>query len=303
MPLPAHIGDAASRPLTTAEAEQVAWTLGAPAVDVAFVRASQGLYFARRVHAAISPVLRLLSGIHAREPQCARWIARREVYSTALASATCRGVGSLAARRLRPGLVPRDHAIAFDPALVLIDAGAAPPPHRVRVDLEAAAASIVVARPESADDPDWLSVALALAALVARSGRDPLSGRTDRPIAAVLVGADGALLEWATHTGARNALRHAEVNLVECFLRDTASRLPTGSRLYTTRKPCRMCAGLLWDAAEDPLSLRVLFAEDDTGRYARATVLDAGSAARRRETQSEAAARQPLQWLWKPGGS
>jgi len=62
-----------------------------------------------------------------------------------------------------------------------------------------------------------------------------------------------------------------------------------------TLKPCKMCAGLLWDATEDPLGLQVVYAEEDPGRSARETVLDAGSMARRRVARSEDEFRRVLQ--------
>jgi hypothetical protein len=43
-----------------------------------------------------------------------------------------------------------------------------------------------------------------------------------------------------------------------------------------------MCAGAIWTAAEDPLSVQVYFAEFDHGRNAKSTILDPGSAERRR---------------------
>jgi tRNA(Arg) A34 adenosine deaminase TadA len=84
---------------------------------------------------------------------------------------------------------------------------------------------------------------------------------------------------------------HAEVNLLELWARP----LPAGSRVVSTLKPCRMCAGLVWDQAEDRRHVLVVYGEDDPGRGARATVLDADSAERRRFASGPAEASRVLQ--------
>jgi hypothetical protein len=38
-----------------------------------------------------------------------------------------------------------------------------------------------------------------------------------------------------------------------------------------------MCAGMIWQAAADPLSIRVFYDQDDPGPKARLTVLGAGT--------------------------
>jgi tRNA(Arg) A34 adenosine deaminase TadA len=264
--------------LDRAHAEQVAFGLGGGEQDVAFIREEHGLYFARRLAwPPLSPVLRLVCGVHELEPRTARWIVRNPIYSTAAATPTCRGAVRLAAHRLRAGVRPVDHGLRLDATFV--DAGAAAP------DPRGAAEALVPALQERVDalapGRDWLQVARALADLVAASAPDAPAGRADRPIAAVLTDASGTLLGWATNTGSRNPTRHAELNLVEDWLARTRQRLPLGARVFASLKPCKMCAAVLWDAALDPLSLRVTYAEDDPGRYARETILDAGSMSRR----------------------
>jgi tRNA(Arg) A34 adenosine deaminase TadA len=202
---------------------------------------------------------------------------------------------------LRSGLVPADHGVSLT-HLPLIDAGAAARSSRwARPGLTAALEGLIARGPGRADDVGWMELALELAGEVDRSGIDPASGRSDRPIAAVLVGPENGLLAWATHRGSRNAMRHAEINLVEDWLARTRSGLPRGATLYATLKPCRACAGLIWDAALDPRTLRVLYAADDPGRVARETVLDAGSAERRRAVASVEEARLHLSWQLHPG--
>jgi hypothetical protein len=291
---PARLGLVAQHE-ETREAEQLAFELGG---DVAFLRATQGVYYARRVDGSpISPVLRLLRGLYELEPQCARFIARRRIFSTRPASAGCLGATRVAARRLQAAVPAVDHGLGALGRLPRIDAGsAAPLPRSAPPGLEAPLAGIVDRGPAVRDESGWLALTRDLAAELRRRAESVGPGeRWDKPVAALLVDADGARLGWATNTGSRNATSHAEVNLVEGWLHAARRKLPRGGRVYVSLKPCKMCAGLLWDAAEDPFGLWVGYAEEDPLRYARETVLDAGSMARRRVARNGDELRQVLQ--------
>jgi len=82
-------------------------------------------------------------------------------------------------------------------------------------------------------------------------------------IGAVLVAPDGALLGWGLNTARKNYTFHAELNAIQDFYHRTNQPLPEGCRMYTTLKPCQMCAGMIRDAARRPETLRVFFAQDD----------------------------------------
>jgi tRNA(Arg) A34 adenosine deaminase TadA len=269
--------------LDAGDAEQIAFDLGG---DVAFLRATQGVFFARRERwPPLSPVLRLLRGIYELEPQRAHFVVRNRIFSTAPVSSSCFGAARVAGHRLTGGVRAADHGRRELGALPRIDAGEAAPFGGSSSIDPALAAIVADARVSPDDDGGWMALAARLAREVERrpaadATRAP-EARRDNPIAALLVDPAAGLLEWATNTGSRNPTSHAEVNLVERWVR-RSGRLPRGSRLYSTLKPCKMCAGLVWDAAEEPRELAVFYAEDDPLRYARETVLDAGSMARRR---------------------
>jgi tRNA(Arg) A34 adenosine deaminase TadA len=280
--------------LDAADAEQIAFDLGG---DVAFLRAAQGVFFARRESwPPLSPVLRLLRGIYEIEPQRAHFIVRNRIFSTAPVSSACFGATRVAGHRLTAGVRAADHGRRELAALPRIDAGAAAP-FADPADVDPALAPIVdAARPRPDDDADWMALAARLAREVERRAETlAADARRDNPIAALLVDPAAGLLGWATNTGSRNVTSHAEVNLVERWLRGSRRPLPRGSRLYSTLKPCKMCAGLVWDAAEEPRDLLVFYAEDDPLRYARETVLDAGSMARRRVARDAADLARVLQ--------
>ena len=122
-------------------------------------------------------------------------------------------------------------------------------------------------------------------ARVARAARD-------RQVVAMLVSADGALLDCAVNTNARNQALHAEVNLLAPWLEglveseneneneNETPRLPAGARVLVTLQCCRMCAALICAASDDARArhgvqtLRdVVYAEEDDGKYSDDTAL------------------------------
>jgi tRNA(Arg) A34 adenosine deaminase TadA len=111
-----------------------------------------------------------------------------------------------------------------------------------------------------------LYMMLAFALVQSRVGK----GDEGHNIGTVLVAPDGLLLGWGLNTVSKNYTFHAELNAIQQFYHRTNQPLPEGCRIYTTLKPCRMCAGMIRDAADKPETLRVFFAQDDqsTGKTA-----------------------------------
>lgn len=95
-----------------------------------------------------------------------------------------------------------------------------------------------------------------------------------RPIAAILTDKDGRVLGHALHSAIFNKTLHAEVRLAQDYYQRTGRGLPAGARVYVSLKPCRMCAGLLRQAAEDEKSLEVHYLHDDPGPAARGSWLE-----------------------------
>lgn len=100
----------------------------------------------------------------------------------------------------------------------------------------------------------------------------------DRPVAALLVDGDGRVRASARNTNGRNRTRHAEVNLLERWEAEGHARIPAGWWVAVGVQCCRMCAALLaevWEGRPD-----VRFAQNEPGRFGRATVLQALEAER-----------------------
>ena len=154
------------------------------------------------------------------------------------------------------------------------------------------------------------------AAFAARKKKDdaraPRATR-DRAVVAMLVGRDGALLDCAVNTNARNRALHAEVNLLAPWLEGFVAtagededetnlasprkrrELPPGARVLVTLQCCRMCAALICAAADDARERRgvetlrdVVYAEKDDGKYSDDTALQRRGWERERRSTREA---------------
>ena len=54
----------------------------------------------------------------------------------------------------------------------------------------------------------------------------------------------------------------------------TGKKIPAGTRIYVTHKPCKMCAGMIYHWSEDPRSIQVRYLKEETGGLSRSTILD-----------------------------
>lgn len=266
--------------------EQLAWELAGlrPGRDVAFLIDGNTAYFSahsRRGHEPFSAIVRLIQGIHGSSPGSALRLLRNRIFATGAPTEMCHGMVSVAAKRLTAGIAPRNHGIKLQ--LDKFHEVAGEPAHD-QADGRWQGPALAPPPEAPGSDADFMRRALELARQVPRSG--PLPG-SDRPIAALLVSGDGQLLGQAVNSNARNRTMHAEIRLLQEFWRRTGHALPRHSRIFTTLKPCKMCAGMIWEASEDISTLQVLFAERDDGPQARLTVLDPSTHERRRACQAK----------------
>ena len=220
-----------------------------------------------------SAITRLIQGIYGREPAQARRVLRHRIYATAEPREMCWGMVRVAAKRLEAPCRLEDFPLAAGQEVIELHAPA------LSEVPEPLAAALGLRIGLQRDDRGFMELALKLAQHVAVREQRYLSNRR---IAALLVSAQGSLLGWAVNSSVQDKTRHAEVNLIQAYCRKNGTPLPAGARVLTTLKSCKMCAGMIWSAASDPSSLRVLYAQDDPGPYARSTVLTPDSFERRR---------------------
>lgn len=266
-------------------------------------------------HRPESAVTRLLQGLWDWRRDCRRdhplgdhgqtrdifRLLRRPIYTTAPLRELEWGMIKVAAKRATFGLRAHDHRhdvalIADIQGLQCTEVRPVPPPARPAWPQAAELGGDNLQAP--VDHACAMQVARTLAARVRPPTNSSGVGRwnNDRPIAALLTDSRGLPLSWAVNSAGHDRTRHAEVNLVQDWYRQTRRPLPIGARIYTTLKPCKMCAGAIWTAAEDPLSIRVIYDEDDPGPMARQTILTANSFARRRACSDSIARESVLQY-------
>lgn len=99
----------------------------------------------------------------------------------------------------------------------------------------------------------------------------------DANIGAILVSPTGTITAWALNTKEFNSTFHAEVNLMQSVFFNNSSVLSKldGFRIYTTLKPCRMCAAMIHHVSDGAIS--VIYGQEDNSEDATGTDLDKGS--------------------------
>lgn len=192
-------------------------------------------------------VTRLIEGIWDQHPKQAFHLLRSRIFTNYPLSLRCRGAITLAAKRVTE-LSPEAFAAA-------IPAGGAV--HEIR---PLGIAPFPVELPGSAPLPP---------AELARWISGYAFTTSDRPILAAIVDPAGVPLIAAPNSSSSNRLRHAEVNAVRAYVRQHRRKVPAGSALWVSLKPCRMCAGFVHDLFEDGARARVRYLVDDPGPKAR----------------------------------
>lgn len=96
----------------------------------------------------------------------------------------------------------------------------------------------------------------------------------DRPIAAVATSPQGELLSFGVNSNHLNKTLHAEVNLIQSYYLKTGAKLPAGTRLHVTHKPCQMCAGMIHDNFENLALAEIVYDIEEMGVRSRATCLE-----------------------------
>jgi tRNA(Arg) A34 adenosine deaminase TadA len=93
-------------------------------------------------------------------------------------------------------------------------------------------------------------------------------------VAALIVdGTNGQILSWALKNPAHPVL-HAEASAIIAL----GTSLPNGVRIYSTLKPCQMCAAII--SMQSGGNHRVFYGQDDPGGSAQGTLLDADRSSR-----------------------
>ncbi len=225
---------------------------------LSWVTHNDEVFYAQGVDATTT----LIQGIYETRPRDAHFILRHTILTTVEPTAFALGMVRVAAKKLK-----------------------VVPPHPDTPPLrwgESRAYEITYVHPAlptiettpKASHEEWLRFALSLVPALPEGL--PRHAR-DRRVGAALVAPDDTLLAASANTNGANRTRHAELNVLL-----SRRALVPGTRLYVTLRPCKMCAGLLWDRSRERGTVLVFYAEDDPGPAARNTVLCPGSDMRKR---------------------
>ena len=242
-------------------------------LDFAFFEYQNTIYFSRfaRNHPnePQSSVTVLIQGIYERYPALARLLMRNRIYASNAPTEMCLGMVKVAAKRLSAPLKPAEGEL---PLFLKFE--------EVTFSQVQPSEPLQLAPPGPFNhQQDWMRLTLNLAE---KAHRDKNLYQSDRLVAAILVSSEGKLLSWAINQNAKNRTLHSEVLLIQNFFRHNQKPIPEDSTLYVSLKPCKMCAGMIWTATQNPKSLRVYYEQFDSGPMANSTVFDQNSFERKR---------------------
>ncbi len=249
-----------------------------PGVEIAFLVDAlyQRILFATsEIHGLrpFSAVLNLIQGIYDAEPAMARKILRNRIFTTSGQSARDAGAVKVAAKSITWNIKPQESSEMRDVLLrhlplQWVQLRESTPPKNL------SGSPLRLERTDVLRPPhEYFRLTHRLSRIIKREGGALY--RMARPVAAILVSDSGEILCASVNTNSQNRTRHAEMNLIQRYFLDTGSLIPPGAKIYTSLKPCKMCAGIIHDCAADPSSLQVLYWEDDPGPMAQNTILEA----------------------------
>ncbi|MNJ91310.1 tRNA-specific adenosine deaminase [compost metagenome] len=259
-------------------AEQVAHRLKNPGFDLAFVEHKGVIYFAHYPEGGVAPssaLVKLLQGIFDRFIDHSFFILRNRLFTTAQLTPMCQGMLKVVAKRATSSVGPMDHRESLDFQFQEISSKEELLYPVTQINLENAGSLEEVSQWISARAPgtlgEWMSTTEGLATRVPRG---EILHDYDRSIAAVLIGGDGKVLSYGLNSNSKNKTLHAEVNLLQRLYKEQRKKIPPGARLFSTHKPCKMCAGMIYHWCEEPLALEVWYGVEEQGGLSRQTVLD-----------------------------
>lgn len=263
---------------TEKRAEYIAFLLNRSGLDLAFVEHNGVVYYAHYPSHHVAPssaVVKLLQGLFDHFIDHSFFILRQRIYTTAVFTEMCRGMIKVVGKRATDQISPVDHRLTL-PIHFQEVGGSTDELAAIRhlslentISLSEVQEWLDQRQPQSIDD--YLKLASGLAERVPRGG---VLHDYNRDIAALLISSQGKVLSYGLNSNAKNKTLHAEVNLVQRLHRDARTKIPQGAVLYSTHKPCKMCAGMIFDWAQVPASLQVYYSIEEVGNLSRNTILD-----------------------------
>lgn len=257
-------------------AQQLAYKLQKSNYDLAFVedrgRVFYSYYPKNSKDLSSSAVIQLLQGLFNQFVDNSFFILRRRIFATHVLSSKDEGMIRVVAKRAQGQTQAMDHGLSLEDldfiSITFTREQAQQQNHLTSINL-ALPAELQKQKIESSEDR-WGFVNQ----LANLNPRGSVLHDHDRPVAAALWSTEGELLSYGINSNSLNKTLHAEVNLVQSFCLKYEKPLPKGSTLFVTHKPCRMCAGMIFDCSEAANSMQIFYLHEETGSFSRNTVLD-----------------------------
>ncbi len=239
------------------------------AEDYAWVCHADTVYFSRFPKGLMGPssaTVKLIQFLFDEFVDQSFFILRNRIFSTAVLSKMCEGMVQLAAKRATGGILPQDHGLKLEFQWK-----------------EIGSAETHFLKSQHLENIEWKSPAYVFDALEAHYFLDNLLAKIprgdirhvfNRPIAALICDSNGKLLSWSANSNSKNKTLHAEILALQKYFENSGMKIPVGAKIYVSLKPCRMCAAMIAQMAEDPDHLEVIYFKDDPGPLAQNTALD-----------------------------
>lgn len=264
--------------LAEKRAEHIAFSLHRPGQELAFVEHEGVIYFAHYPEEGLAPssaVVKLLQGLFDQHVDHSFFILRQRIYTTATLTEMCRGMVKVVAKRITEKISRQDQGMTLSlhfQEVVTADQLLAPVQH-LNIENHSPLAEIQDWLLQRSPQTPWDFLSLARG-LAQRVPRGEVLHDFDRDIAALLVDSQGRVLSYGLNSNSKNKTLHAEVNLLQRLFREHHQKIPEGATLYSTHKPCKMCAGMIYHWSAKPSSLQVFYGIEEKGVLSRQTVLD-----------------------------
>ncbi len=264
--------------LNEKRARHIAFLLYRPGFDSAFVEYNGVVYhsyYSPSQEAPSSAVVKLLQGVFDQFIDHSFFILRQRIYTTAPLTEMCRGMIKVVAKRASELILPEPGDIQEQ--LEFKELGTLNEPlvkiqhlsEENKLSVLEVQKRIDVLQPRQTQD--FLRAARDLAANVPRG--DILHDH-DRDIAALLISSEGKVLSYGVNSNSKNKTLHAEVNLLQRLYSEFQIKIPVGATFYSTHKPCKMCAGMIYQWSEKAEAVKVFYSVEEKGTLSCNTVLD-----------------------------
>ena len=249
-----------------ARLQQIVHSLRPEGWEIAFVEHEGRLYYALDDGKAApsTALVKLLQGLFDQFVDHSFFILRNRIYTSAKLTEMCRGMLKVMAKRVTEEVSAADRGVVLPIEKIEIGKG--------QKILLSQFANFDCADPEFLEEK--ISPLEKVWKITALTPRGEILHDYDRGIAALLLNHEGKVVEWALNSNSKNKTLHAEVNLIQKYFCRTGQKIPKGFKIYSTHKPCRMCAGMIHYWSEEREEAFVFYDIEETGRLSKWTVLD-----------------------------